>query len=159
MFLFNFRRSATHFEVGPSDEIEDTFWCRNDVKRWWDRSTILKIRDPQFAPGKFPLDIGLFLQRIRQKRKMKERKKKKYKNGDCFVRKVLRQSTIRFYTLCFLGLSFIFLFLSYPLQKKCRCRVEWISLFWGWWNGSDFLKHHSNVKKKSFFYPIWCKAV
>ena len=79
MFLFNFRRSATHFEVGPSDEIEDTFWCRNDVKRWWDRSTILKIRDPQFAPGKFPLDIGLFLQRIRQKRKMKERKKKSIK--------------------------------------------------------------------------------
>ena len=71
MLLFDFGCSAAEFEIGPSDKIEDTLGCGNNVEGGRNGTSVLKVRDPQFASGKFPLYIGFFLHKKRNKKEKK----------------------------------------------------------------------------------------
>ena len=61
MLFLDFGGPAAEFEIGPSDQVKQAFGRRNNVEWRGNCASILEVRDPQFASGKFPLYIGFFL--------------------------------------------------------------------------------------------------
>ena len=50
-----------HFVADPFENVVDWLWGWNNVERWWDRSTVFKIGNPELASCKLPFSIRLFL--------------------------------------------------------------------------------------------------
>ena len=61
MFLLDLTCFSTHFPKCPSQEVEETFWSRNDVEWWGHSATFFKVGNPQLAASKLPLDVRLLL--------------------------------------------------------------------------------------------------
>lgn len=61
VFLLGRPAVSTKLPIYPLRDVPGALRGRYDVKRRRDGSTLLEIADPEFAPRKFPLDVGAFL--------------------------------------------------------------------------------------------------
>ena len=61
MLFLHFTGASTEIRVEPLENVINSLWSGNDVERWGDRATVLKIGNPQFTSGKFPFCVGSFL--------------------------------------------------------------------------------------------------
>ena len=65
MLFLHFTGSSTEIRVEPLENVINSLWSGNDVERWGDRATILKIGNPQFTSGKLPFCVRLLLMKLK----------------------------------------------------------------------------------------------